>query len=266
MVKPLSKDTICVNLKNNNEMNILAIDTTIGRSSVSVLRGMETVHSMVEKEDVSSSTNLLSLIDKLLFDNGLKISDIDLFASTIGPGSYTGIRIGLSTLKAIAYTMGKLSVGVPTLKALAHASGVSDFTLTVLPAGRDELFVQTFKVLDQDNIIELDSAKCITLNKLLELVKDVPRINWTGLGAELVAENIKKFAEERGKRFITITDNKIDDMIKNENVWFLYNTGYILSESTAILAHMEFSFGQNKILQDLKAEYLRPLSEGNQLF
>lgn len=247
-------------------MNILAIDTTIGRSSVSVLRGMETVNSLVEKGDVNSSTNLLSLVDKLLFNNSLKIYEIDLFALTIGPGSYTGIRIGLSTMKAIAYSTDKLCVGVPTLKALAHASGISDFTLTVLPSGRDELFVQAFHVIDQGNIVEINPAKCVTVNKLLELVKDVPKITWVGLGAELVADNIKKFAEETGKRFFTFTENKIDEMVKNENVWFLYDTEYTLSESTAFLARKEFIFDQNRSLQDLKAEYLRPVGEGNQLF
>lgn len=244
------------------DQNILAIDTTIGVCSVSVLTCDTSVKSVVDKGNGSSSTNLLGLINGLLTDNNLKIYDIDLFAAAIGPGSYTGIRIGLSTIKAIIYSLNKNCVGVPTLKALAKASGISDFTLSVLPAGRSEMFVQAFKVNSSGSVAELSPPSCLSVDTLLEVVKDVPMIKWVGLGAEIVFDDIRMYATATGREFYCLSEKKSDIHTEGLNGWLLVDTDYFLSESIMFLAANGKVYNQKTISQDLTAEYLRPLIYG----
>lgn len=240
--------------------SILAIDTTLRICSVSVLTSERLIKSVVEKGNGSSSTNLLGLVDKLLFDNNLKIYDIDLFAAAIGPGSFTGIRVGLSTVKAIAYSLNKYCVGVPTLKALAHASGISDFTLSVLPSGRNEMFVQVFKVNSSGLVTELRPPSCLSIDTLLEVVKDVPTIKWVGLGAEIVFDKIRIYATTIGREFYCLSEQKSDKHTEGLNGWILVDTNYLLSESIIFLAANGSVYNQKTISQDLIAEYLRPLN------
>src|SRR5207302_9673103 len=95
---------------------------------------------------ISHSTNLIAMIDEALRDSGSTVSDIDLFAVAVGPGSFTGLRIGLATVKALAVCTQRRIVGVSTLAAIAHAIDATGHVVSLLPAGRGEVFAQLFAV------------------------------------------------------------------------------------------------------------------------
>lgn len=100
-------------------MLILSVDTTTSAGSIAILKNTKLLSEVNIDSSTTYSERLLPAVQFLLKNRGLKIRDIDGFALAVGPGSFTGIRIGLSTVKSFAYASGKPIAPVSTLKALA---------------------------------------------------------------------------------------------------------------------------------------------------
>src|SRR5690242_19386930 len=107
-----------------HEPVMLASETATRAGSVAVARGEQVLSSRVGDPDVSHSTNLIEMIESALNDARMKLSDVDFFAAAVGPGSFTGLRIGLATVKALASVTHRQIVGISTLAAIAHATRV----------------------------------------------------------------------------------------------------------------------------------------------
>lgn len=99
---------------------VLAVDTTTPAGGVAILRGPKLLSEINQDSAATFSERLLPSVQYLLCTNELKIQDVEGFAVAVGPGSFTGIRIGLSTVKSFAYASGKPVAAVSTLAALAH--------------------------------------------------------------------------------------------------------------------------------------------------
>ncbi len=108
------------------ELLILAVETSTRAGSVSLSRGEEVLGAALGNAASSHSTDLLDNIGSVLREGNMRLSDIELFAVTVGPGSFTGLRIGLATVKAFAVCFGKPCVPVSTLAAIAHGAGDSE--------------------------------------------------------------------------------------------------------------------------------------------
>ncbi|MDD8026584.1 MAG: tRNA (adenosine(37)-N6)-threonylcarbamoyltransferase complex dimerization subunit type 1 TsaB [Acidobacteriota bacterium] len=100
-------------------MRILAIDTTTPSGSVALLEDDRLLGEVGIESPATHSTRLLLSVDLLLKSLGLAIGDVDGFAVSPGPGSFTGLRIGLSTVKAFVFATGKPVAAVSSLEALA---------------------------------------------------------------------------------------------------------------------------------------------------
>ena len=169
----------------NPEPLILAIETATRAGSVAVARG-ETLLSCREGDaSISHSTNLIEMIDAVLNEAGAPLSDVDVFAVAVGPGSFTGLRIGLATVKAFAEVNQRPIAGISTLAAVAHASALEGDVVSLLPAGRGEVFAQMFsvaagKVEAKDEPAHLSPPETIRLSDRVrkfwgELFSDAPR-------------------------------------------------------------------------------------------
>ncbi len=101
-------------------MNILAMDTTAKSCSVAVLSGDKTLYLKTENNGFTHSELLLPMIEEALASAGLTYPQIDAYAVTEGPGSFTGVRIGVSTVKGLAFGTGKPCIGVSTLLSLGE--------------------------------------------------------------------------------------------------------------------------------------------------
>ncbi len=99
---------------------VLAVDTTTPAGGVAILRGTRLLSEINQDSTTTFSERLLPSIQFLLRASELEIHDVEGFAVAVGPGSFTGIRIGLSTVKSFAYASGKPVAAVSTLAALAH--------------------------------------------------------------------------------------------------------------------------------------------------
>ena len=127
-------------------MLTLAFDTSSKTAAVAVLRDDIILYDAVINIDLNHSEVLLPAIEQACLQTKIKISEIDLFAFTIGPGSFTGLRIGASTLKGLMLATGKPAVGISSLAALALNAGISSKMIcSVMDAGRGQVYIAYFR-------------------------------------------------------------------------------------------------------------------------
>jgi len=119
---------------------LLSIESATRVMSVAVLAGEALLAEISTHDERVHSERLLPAIDQLLRIAGLSLGEIEAFAISIGPGSFTGLRIGLATLKGLALGSDRPSVAVPTLGALTlAAAGAAGPVAALLDARRDEV-------------------------------------------------------------------------------------------------------------------------------
>ena len=235
-------------MSETNEPLILAIETATRAGSVAVARGKNLLSSASGDPSASHSTDLIETVAGILKSAGAKLSAVDLFAAAVGPGSFTGLRIGLATIKSFATCTGRSCAGVSTLAAIAHAAGNSERTVSLLPAGRGELFAQMFSVSD-GQVRESDTAAHLTLDTILEKYGAAPQLVWAGEGARLHAEAMRDSATRQSISF--------DESGMNRAAWSLAAPADQLAISIAALALNAYRSGGTVIPNELRAVYVR---------
>ena len=129
-------------------MNILALDTTRREGSVAVARDGIVLHESAGDPAVTHGERLPGDIARALEQTGLTAADLDLLALAAGPGSFTGLRVGVATVQGLAFARGLQVVPVPTLEALARAAaesyGASGLTAVWLDGQRGEVFAALY--------------------------------------------------------------------------------------------------------------------------
>jgi tRNA threonylcarbamoyladenosine biosynthesis protein TsaB len=106
-------------------MIVLAIDTALDACSVAIARADETLYSIKEEMSRGQAERLAPMVREAAQVAGISFADIDRIAVTTGPGSFTGVRVGLSFARALALALSKPCIGVCTLEALALEAGES---------------------------------------------------------------------------------------------------------------------------------------------
>jgi tRNA threonylcarbamoyladenosine biosynthesis protein TsaB len=123
-------------------MLVLAADTSLPILSVALVRDETLIGVMALEGKGSRNEKLLPAIDWLLTENGIDRAAIDLFAVTRGPGSFTGVRIGLATMQGLALALGKPVCAMSTHEAISFGEG----RVTVADdAGRSEFYVSVYE-------------------------------------------------------------------------------------------------------------------------
>ena len=125
-------------------MNCLAIDTSGNHLTVLLIKGEEVYKSHLKNAFCKHSITLMPEIESILSQTNTSLSEIDVFCASIGPGSFTGIRIGVSTVKALAYSCKKKVLGVTSFLSLAYNSE-EDKVLSVIDAKHDNYYVCGFE-------------------------------------------------------------------------------------------------------------------------
>lgn len=155
---------------------------------------------------LTHSERLMPEIDHIIGRSGLELSDIDAFAISIGPGSFTGLRIGLSTVKGFSFATGKPIVAVPTLEAFAWNFPFCRYPVcTLLDARKREVYAALFRWVGQ-NFVRVIVETSVRIDSLLEQVKYIVgedkgepserKVLFIGEGALLYK---KKIAESAGE-------------------------------------------------------------------
>ncbi len=175
-------------------MKILAIDTSAASGSIALLEDELLIAELTTCIQKTHAERFLPSIKNLLDSAGIKIEDIDGFALTVGPGSFTGLRIGLSTIKGLAWSLNKPIAAVSTLEALAMNLPYSDKQICpLLDARKKEVYTGIYKVDDYWPIsVTPDSA--ISPEALVKKIKE-PTI-FLGDGVKVYGNLIKDALED----------------------------------------------------------------------
>jgi len=130
------------------EMNILAFETSIGNCSVALFANNKEYY-LESKNKMMQSEELIIMVNQILNDNNISYKQLTAIACSIGPGSFTGIRVGIAAARGMKKALKNVRlVGVSTLEALVHNDAIvlteNQKILTILKAYGDEFYVQEF--------------------------------------------------------------------------------------------------------------------------
>ncbi len=164
-------------------MKILAFDTTAKTATVAVTEDERIIALTVLNTPNTHSVTLLPCAQTLLDGAGIDIKEIDMFACSAGPGSFTGVRIGVATIKGLAYPENKPCVGVSALEALAeNLAGQDGIICPVMDARRGQLYNALFEYSD-GSLNRITEDRLITADELREELSKLDKaIRLTGDG------------------------------------------------------------------------------------
>ncbi len=165
-------------------MLILGIDTS-GKTAAAaiyedgILLGQTSVYTVKTQSQV-----ILPMVKKLMCDCGRELTQLDKIAVSKGPGSYTGIRIGISAVKAMAFALNIPCIGISTLEALAYTTGFSGKICPIMKARKDLVYTAVYDINGENENLVFDE-QIITTAELSEYLKSIDgNIMLTGDGAE----------------------------------------------------------------------------------
>ncbi len=185
-------------------MIVLAIDTCDSRGSVAVLRDEAVLKAVAHDSEEDYSSWLLPAVGQCLLGSGFVMEDVDAYAVAAGPGSFTGVRVALTTVKAWAEVYGKRIVAVSRLEALAvEASGGTRVVAAFANAQRGQVFGAVYQ-RDGTRLIALGEEMVIEPGKFVEVAAELAKgenIAWVSTDAEcIISEEACRAREVRGER------------------------------------------------------------------
>jgi tRNA threonylcarbamoyladenosine biosynthesis protein TsaB len=158
--------------------NVIAIEAAIVGGSISLLRDGQETANWIGEADVLKAENLLVNIDMLLRDNEVDRREIDLVAVSAGPGSFTGIRVGIATALGLKNGLNIDMSSVSALEAMASDLHVPSNRLTAaVPVGRNAVCVEEFD-LSGDRPRSIYGPKAIPREELMDLVGGEPTVSY----------------------------------------------------------------------------------------
>lgn len=195
-------------------MKILAIDTSSKICSVSVLEDKNVIIEKHNDDEKTHSQKLMPIIDETLQEIAISLDNIDMLACCQGPGSFTGIRIGISTVKAFADVKNIPIVGVTSLEALAYNILAEGLIATVIDAKHDNVYFALYKLENNEytTIIEPTSDEIGNVVNTLKRYSDC--ITFVGDGCvahkELISNEFSncKFASDEQNNQTSISVGK----------------------------------------------------------
>lgn len=134
-------------------MKILSITTSSPICAVAILENNTLIKEINLNNGLTHSETLMPIIKQLLDETNLNLKDIDLLVSDIGPGSFTGIRIGISTIKAFSDSLAIKSIGINSLEALSYNVKESGIICSLIDAKKDNVYSEIFENIAENHII-----------------------------------------------------------------------------------------------------------------
>ena len=176
-------------------MKTLSLETSAKSVSVAVTEDGKVLASSYQNIGLTHSVTLMPLLDGMLQNAGLTLSGIDLLAVAAGPGSFTGLRIGVSALKGLAWAEDKPCCGVSTLAAMAQNGRLFEGTvICAMDARRSQVYNALFQV-ENGRPVRLCEDRPIALSQLAEELRTLNAPAFLiGDGAELAEKYLREQA------------------------------------------------------------------------
>lgn len=172
-------------------MKILALDTSGMNCSASIIDEEKVICDFNISTGTTHSQTLLPMIDAMLKYSEISLEDIDVFACSIGPGSFTGLRIGIATIKGFALAQNKPVIGVPSLVGLAYnISNFDGIICSILDARNDNVYAALFKYSDNKPVM-IENYITDTIDSLIKNLKEKnEKIIFVGDGSVVFKEKL----------------------------------------------------------------------------
>ena len=232
-------------------MKILSLETASEICSVAILENNNIIKELNIENGNTHSQNLMPLISELLRNTNLTLNDIDLFACDNCPGSFTGIRIGIATLKAFRDVTFKPVIGISSLKSLAYniQNTSTDIICSIIDAKNNNIYYGLFKNID-NKLYKIDNYSFDNITSLLNYLKaekfSNKKIFFVGNGSIVYKDVIQSELNKQAIFSENIIDNKLNsvsigkaafDKFLNSNINNYNNiTPLYLKKSSAELA------------------------------
>ena len=217
-------------------MRVLAVDTTGAHGSVAIVSGSE-LEGLIGIRETSPrhAESLLPTIDHLLRLLSVKLDEIDGFAVAVGPGSFTGLRIGISAVEGLSFATGKPAAGVSALEATAFRFRYLDgLIVSLIEAYRGEIYGAAYRGRTGALRLEVEPA-CTSASRFLESLKEPPRLV-AGNGLLRHREAVETHAPDA----------------------FLADPSFFIGEEVARLGKAKLEAGDAAPLGSLAPLYIRP--------
>ena len=221
-------------------MKILAIDTCSCSCSVSLHEDKKLISEIYLNNGFTHSQTLAPIIENVLKYAGMKVKDIDLFGVTNGPGSFTGLRIGLSMIKGMAFADNIPCIGVSSLYAIAlNTRFIDGYICVCMDARNNQVYNAVFDCYN-GKIKRIVDDRAVDINELMiEIKKYKKRMIFVGDGAEICYNILERRLNNESLLLLPKEYNYPRACRVGEEVYNMYNSGQI-------------SYGE-----DLTAEYLK---------
>lgn len=175
-------------------MKILSIDTSSNLCAVAVLEDTNLIKENILNDTKNHSEKIMPVIAQTLEESKLRLNDIDLIVCDKGPGSFTGIRIGVATVMSFVDSLKISAIGITSLEALAYNVFLNEektsFVCSLIDAKNDNVYFELYSA--SSNIpLSIMSADCININELIDKLKNYDNICFVGDGA-VAHQNILK--------------------------------------------------------------------------
>lgn len=218
-------------------MKLLAIDTSAKVCSVALLEDASLLACASTNNTLTHSQTLMPMVDAMLTNAGYSLDDVDGFACAVGPGSFTGLRIGIAAVKGLAAGRGLPCVGVSTLAALGqNAQGFSGLICAAMDARCGQVYTATF-LGENDQVTRLTPDEAISIEELQARLAEMNRpVLLVGDGAKLCE---RRFAG-------AIPVQVAGELLRHQQ-----------AVSVGILAHQAFAQGDTLSADLLLPVYLR---------
>jgi tRNA threonylcarbamoyladenosine biosynthesis protein TsaB len=176
-------------------MRVLGVDTSTMTAGVGIVENDEVLVDLKFDVKITYSEVLLSTVDMALKTTGLEINDIEGFSISIGPGSFTGLRIGLSTVKGLCFASGKPLASVPSLDALASLSLYCQHPVApLLDAKKSQVYAALYDTSEG----ELKRESDYLVVGIEDLVKNISKKTlFVGPGAKLYQKELIHFLRDK---------------------------------------------------------------------
>ncbi|SET13666.1 tRNA (adenosine(37)-N6)-threonylcarbamoyltransferase complex dimerization subunit type 1 TsaB [Anaerobranca gottschalkii] len=223
-------------------MLALSLETSTRTCSVALVKDREVLGEVVLNTQVTHSQKLLPAVDMLLKVTDVTLDQIDLIGVAVGPGSFTGLRIGIATAQGLAYGKKIPVVGISTLEALAYTTNITNgLVVPILNARRNGVYTAIFKG-EKNKYQRLLEDSVLKLEELLEKLVTLPQpYVFTGDGVPVFKE-------------------KIEEVLKNQAIFVPEYNSIPQGKTVGILAIEKFKREGGNTPDNLKPEYIR-LSE-----
>ncbi len=181
-------------------MKILAIDTSSQNASVAITQNQEKLIEINNDDEKTHSQKLMPMIDEAFKKTKTSLNDIELIVCCLGPGSFTGVRIGIATAKAFSDSRNIPTVGINSLEELAYNLKKQGYICSLIDAGHGNAYVGIFKI-EKDQNGDLQTVK-----------EDLTFLNLQNEKGEFLEEKLIKFIEK-----------SIKEDLKEQTIYFVGN-------------------------------------------